>query len=165
MYSCDGCATQILQSYRYSCTKQECDFDLHPVWGFIPDTPLCRLNPAHRLQLQFQSVVSDQCALCGNDNSPGNELAAWMYRCMACDVSTHVGCFNAGEIELSDDENEEEDDDLSALYRKFMESVEDFGNQGNEQKVGKLSELVDRFKIHTEAASSLARQHDSGPLT
>lgn len=83
---------------------------------------------------------------------------------MGCDVSMHIDCVSGGtdrELELSDDGTEEfeDDEDLSALYQQFIESMEDFGNQGNVGKVDNLSELVDSFKIHTEAASSLARQH------
>jgi len=78
-----------------------------------------------------------------------------------CDVCMHIDCFN---LERSDSDEElsdgdEEDEDFGELYQKFLESMEDFGNQGNEEQVEKLSELVDSFKSNTKARSSLARQY------
>uniref|UniRef100_A0A7I4BMI4 DC1 domain-containing protein n=1 Tax=Physcomitrium patens TaxID=3218 RepID=A0A7I4BMI4_PHYPA len=153
---CDGCGNEILHTFHYTCTKWGCDFDLHPLCAVLPTKPLCRMNPSHRVEIDYFPLASEQCALC---DSPSDE--AWLYRCRICDVSMHVDCFSAETDEdSSDDEDDEEDEDLGELYQKFIDSMDDFGNQGNEEKVDKLSELVNSFKSTTEAAaaSSLPRQ-------
>lgn len=156
---CDACAGEILHTYYYTCTKGGCDFDLHPLCAVLPSKPLCRKDPSHRVEIDYFSLASEQCVLC---ESPSDE--AWLYRCSVCDVSMHVDCFGAetdGDSSDEEEDEEEEEEDLGELYQKFIESMDDFGNQGDEEKVDKLSELVDSYKSSSEAAaaSSFARQN------
>ena len=152
---CDGCCNPIHQGYHYTCTAQMCDFDLHPLCAILPPAPFCRLNSTHRVKLDYHLLAS--CHLCKSQD----DEACWMYRCTVCDVCMHIDCFN---LELSDSDEElsdgdEEDEDFGELCQKFLKSIEDFGSQGIEEEVEKLSELVDSFKSNTKARSSLARQH------
>ncbi|KAG0620434.1 hypothetical protein M758_4G215300 [Ceratodon purpureus] len=155
---CDACAADICHTYFYTCTKRECNFDLHPLCAVLPSKPSCRLNPTHRADIDYFTPADELCVLC---ETPSNN--AWLYRCFECQVSMHVDCFGAetdNDSSDEEDDEEKEEEEFGELYQKFIDSIDEIGHGDDKGKVEMLSEVVNTLKSISEAAaaSSFARQ-------
>ncbi|KAG0616923.1 hypothetical protein M758_5G152000 [Ceratodon purpureus] len=135
---CTRCNGEIKgRTWRYTCGRKTCAFNLHPLCTVRPADPLCIFDTSHRLSLNREQRTF-HCSRCGAQGF------SWSYHCSTCDVDIHPDCVDAiyG--------------DRGGWIKDYEKLVMEIGSKDIHTKISMISELLDKVPVNDspEASSS-----------
>ncbi|KAG0616928.1 hypothetical protein M758_5G152500 [Ceratodon purpureus] len=135
---CTRCNGEIKgRTWRYTCGRKTCAFNLHPLCTVRPADPLCIFDTSHRLSLN-RDQRTFHCSRCGAQGF------SWSYHCSTCDVDIHPDCVDAIY------------DDRGGWSKDYKKLVMEIGSKDIHTKISMISELLDKVPVNDspEASSS-----------